>query len=110
MKAPFLCEEKHLTWANGQIPEFFWQVYDNPEATDFSAYHEVLGPDAINMVKIREEPITVYEKKIHEELTTVDEFLGMIIQSLNILFDLQFHISVTQINYLFWCWHEFSLW
>ncbi|CAG8696880.1 5286_t:CDS:2 [Funneliformis caledonium] len=46
------------------------KIYNNLEATDFSAYHEVLGSDAINMERIREEPITVYEKKIHgEELT-----------------------------------------
>ena len=31
MRAPFPCEVKKLTWANGQIPEFFWQVYDNDD-------------------------------------------------------------------------------
>jgi len=63
MRAPFPCEVKKLTWANGQIPEFFWQVYNNDEAIDFSACHTVLSSDAVNDEVIRDE-ISVYENKI----------------------------------------------
>ena len=63
MRAPFPCEVKKLTWANGQIPEFFWQVYDNDEVIDFSACHTVLSSDAVNDEVIRDE-ISVYENKI----------------------------------------------
>ena len=63
MRAPFPCEVKKLTWANGQLPEFFWQVYNNDEAIDFSACHTVLSSDAVNDEVIRDE-ISVYENKI----------------------------------------------
>ncbi|CAJ0646096.1 9678_t:CDS:2 [Entrophospora sp. SA101] len=49
LKAPFDVEEKHLTWAN---------------AIEFNAYDEVISKDGIMDERIREEEITIYEKKL----------------------------------------------
>ena len=71
LKVPFDFEKKQLTWADGQVPEFFWQVYNNDEAIDFSEYSTVLSSDAVNLEKIREEEITVYEKKLSSETSSM---------------------------------------
>ncbi|CAJ0834493.1 7486_t:CDS:2, partial [Entrophospora sp. SA101] len=55
LKAPFDVEEKHLTWAN---------VYNSDEAVEFNAYDEVISKDGIMDERIREEEITIYEKKL----------------------------------------------
>ncbi|CAJ0625961.1 3106_t:CDS:2, partial [Entrophospora sp. SA101] len=55
LKAPFDVEEKHLTWAN---------VYNSDEAIEFNAYDEVISKDGIMDERIREEEITIYEKKL----------------------------------------------
>ena len=72
LKAPFPWEEKHLSWANGQIPEFFWQVYDKDDAITWGVYDEVMGEDGVaGSERIREEEITVYEKKLSSETSSM---------------------------------------
>ena len=72
LKAPFPWEEKHLSWANGQIPEFFWQVYDKDDAITWGVYDEVMGEDGVaGSERIREEEITVYEKKLGSETSSL---------------------------------------
>ena len=56
LKVPFDFEKKHLTWVNGQIPEFFWQVYNNDEAIDFSEYSTVLSSDAVTVERWLKDP------------------------------------------------------
>ncbi|CAG8541343.1 10104_t:CDS:10 [Diversispora eburnea] len=58
LRAPFPVEKKELTWANGKIPD------------------EILSKDVINYERVREEPISVYEKKlVPEESTPTSRYL-----------------------------------
>ncbi|CAG8677821.1 10481_t:CDS:2, partial [Paraglomus brasilianum] len=46
-------------------------IYNNDEAIDFSEYSTVLSSDAVSLEKIREEEITVYEKKLSSETSSM---------------------------------------
>jgi hypothetical protein len=62
--ANFTSEKKELSWANGELVEFFWKVYNEPDCVDFSARDEVISKDGNTKRTIRSEPISKYEEKI----------------------------------------------
>ena len=51
--------------------KYLWQVYNNNDAINFSAYDKVLSKDGINKENIRDEEISVYEEKLNAETSTL---------------------------------------